>query len=111
MESSAAVESAAWVGAVDAARSYVEGKRADLFTADEPPAFTADAAVKLGTAMLAARLYARRRSPLGTTGNAEFGASDMLRHDPDIAKLLGIGVEGKFTFGAPTTAIPDTGLL
>lgn len=109
VESSAAVESEAWVGDVAAARAYVEGKRRDLFTTDDPPVFVAGADVLLGTAMLAARLYARRRSPLGTTGNAEFGAAEMLRHDPDIAKLLGIGVEGTFVIGGPTTPLQQDG--
>lgn len=97
---------AAWVGDVDAATAWVERNRKDLFDTAEPPVFVADAAIKLGTAMLASRWYARRRSPLGTTASAEFGAAELMRHDPDVAKLLGLGVDGAFTFGAPTTPAP-----
>lgn len=96
---------AAWEADVEAACEWVEDKRKDLFAGD-PPVFEAGPRVKLGTAMFANRLYARRKSPLGTSQNVEFGGSDFLRQDPDIAKLLGVGTEGKFTFGAPTTTYP-----
>lgn len=94
----------AWTGAVDAACAYVERLRADLVAGD-PPVFVADGAIKLGTAMLVNRLYTRRRSPLGTSQNVEFGSADFLRQDPDIAKLLGIGAEGRFVFGAARTIV------
>lgn len=103
---SANAEDPAWVGAVDAARAYIEDRRPDLF-AGTPPVFGPGAAVKLGTAMLANRLYFRRVSPLGTSQNVEFGGSDFLRQDPDIAKLCGIGVEGKFVFGGARAAELD----
>jgi opacity protein-like surface antigen len=102
--------SEAWVASFDAAAAWVEKQRSDLF-AGEPPVFGADAAVKLGTAMLANRWYARRKSPLGSTSNAEFGAAELMRHDPDVAKMLGIGVDGKFVFGAPTTVRPGEVVL
>jgi len=101
---SANAEDPAWIGAVEAARAYIEGRRPDLYVGT-PVVFTPGAAVKLGTAMLANRIWARRVSPLGTSQNVEFGGSDFLRQDPDIAKLCGIGVEGKFVFGAKP---PDT---
>ena len=85
----------AWDGALDAATEWVEDKRADVFVDGDP-----GARVKLGTAMLAHRWYQRRSSPMGTGGYAEFGADATLRHDPDIAKLLGIGTAGRFVFGA-----------
>lgn len=95
----AADSDVAWQADVDAACAWVEPKRPDLVTGT-PPAFTPTADVKLGTAMLANRLYARRTSPLGTSQNTEFGGSDFLRSDPDIQKMLGIGLEGPFRFGA-----------
>lgn len=88
-----------WVGAVTASRQYVEDKRKDLF-AGAPPVFVANGLIKYGTALLANRWYTRMRSPLGTSQNVEFGGSDFLRQDPDIAKMLGIGIAGKFAFGA-----------
>jgi len=102
VEASVTADDPAWEGAVDAATAYVEEKRADLFVPalPDPPVFTPNASVKLGTAMLANRWYNRRVSPLGTSQNVEFGGIDFLRQDPDIAKLLGIGLEGPFVFGA-----------
>lgn len=102
VESSASASDAAWIGAVDASTGYVEDKRKDLFTgvAPDPVVFAATGQVKYGTALLALRWYTRRKSPLGTSQNVEFGGTDFLRQDPDIAKLLGIGVEGPFVFGA-----------
>ncbi len=99
------VEGTAFGGALEAARDYVEGKRPELFVpgADpdvDPPVFTPDNAVKLGTAMLAHRWYERRTSPLGAAQYTEFGGSTILRYDPDIGRLLGIGTEGRFRFGA-----------
>jgi hypothetical protein len=88
-----------WVGAVEASRDYVEDKRKDLF-AGSPAVFVATARIKFGTAMLANRWYARMRSPMGVSQNVEFGGSDFLRQDPDIAKMLGIGIAGRFVFGA-----------
>jgi hypothetical protein len=104
--STTAGASAAWAADVEAACEWVEGKRKDLFVGD-PVVFTPGPSVKLGTAMFANRLYARRKSPLGTSQNVEFGGSDFLRQDPDIVKLLGISTEGKFTFGAPTIPVVD----
>lgn len=102
-ENGAVAADGAWVGAVDAACAWVERKRPDLNVPQpdpDPPVYTPDAAVKLGTAMLANRWYARRASPLGVAGYSEFGTSELLRHDPDIAKLLGLGADGPFRFGA-----------
>ena len=117
VESSANAESPAWVSSVDAAVDLVantgSGWRRDLWTSPEPPAepvFAATAAIKHGTAMLANRLYTRRTSPLGSSQNVEFGGTEFLRQDPDIAKLLGIAQEGAFVFGAGATFDPVTGL-
>ena len=95
-----------WNGAHAASVAYVERKRKDLLAGD-PPVFTPGADVKYGTAMLTNRWYARRVSALGTSQNTEWGGSDFLRHDPDIARLLGIGVEGKPVFGGARAAELD----
>lgn len=47
--------------------------------------------VVLGTKMLAARWYQRRSSPNGVASFGEFGTAYVMRHDPDIARLLGLG--------------------
>ncbi|MET9313824.1 hypothetical protein ABZX12_18585 [Kribbella sp. NPDC003505] len=106
VSASANAEDPAWIGDVAAAREYIEGRRPDLLVGT-PAVFTAGAAVKLGTAMLAHRLWMRRTSPLGTSQNVEFGGSDFLRQDPDIAKLCGIGIEGKFVIGGARAAELD----
>lgn len=100
--------------AANAAAEYVEELRPEHWTTPEPPALPAyepPATVLLGAAMLAHRWYARRGSPLGVAGYAELGAAGILRYDPDIARLLGIGTDGgKFVFGAPrpTTTSEET---
>lgn len=107
VQSSAAADSADWVGAVAAAVDYVsgpKGKRRDLWSTADPPVYEATAAIRLGTAMLANRWYTRRVSPLGTSQNVEFGGSDFLRQDPDIAKMLGLGSEGVFAIGGARDA-------
>lgn len=87
----------------DAARSFVEENRADLWVSDgaEPPVstYTPTAAVIHGAAMYAYRLYHRRKSPLGILGTTDVGPAGILRDDPDIARLLGIGRSRKFRFG------------
>lgn len=103
---SANADDPAWIADVAAARDYIEGRRSDL-SIGTPAVFTPGAAVRLGTAMLANRLHARRVSPLGTSQNVEFGGSDFLRQDPDIAKLCGIGTEGKFVMGGARAAEID----
>lgn len=104
VESSVNAEAPAWEADVAAAVDLVENDwRKDLWTTDVPPVFAATPAIKLGTAMLANRLYARRLSPLGSSQNVEFGGTEFLRQDPDIAKLLGIAAEGRFVFGAGAT--------
>jgi hypothetical protein len=41
---------------------------------------------------------------LGGAGFSEFGSSPILRYDPDIQRLLKIGVFAPFIFGSPTPA-------
>lgn len=90
------LDDARWAGACAAAIAYVERKRADLFPADE---VTVGGDIKYGTALLASRYYERVGSPGGVTSYNEYTGS-ILRHDPDIPKLLGIGEAGAFVFGA-----------
>lgn len=106
VQASVGTNDADWNGAVAAAVAYVEDKRRDLNVGD-PAVFTPGADVLYGTAMLANRWYTRRTSPLGASQNVEFGGSDFLRQDPDIAKLLGIGIEGKPVFGGARAAELD----
>lgn len=99
-----------WTAAHAAAVAYVEGKRKDLLVG-APAVFTPGGDVKYGTALLINRWFTRRTSPLGTSQNVEFGGSDFLRQDPDIAKLLGIGQEGKPVFGGARAAELDALLV
>jgi hypothetical protein len=97
------VEETALELAADAAAEYVEDLHPELFTGQ---AFQPTARVRLGATMLANRWYQRRSSPLGIAGYAEMGGAGILRYDPDIARLLGIGTDGgAFVFGAPTTPV------
>lgn len=97
--------------AADAAAEYVEELKPEHWTTPEPPAlpvYDPPATVKLGAAMLAHRWYARRGSPLGVAGYQELGAAGILRYDPDIARLLGIGTDGgAFVFGAPRPPVVE----
>jgi hypothetical protein len=107
VQSSASADSADWKGAVAAAVDYVSGplgRRRDLWSTDPVPVYQATASIRLGTAMLANRWYTRRVSPLGVSQNVEFGGSDFLRQDPDIAKMLGLGSEGAFAIGGARDA-------
>jgi hypothetical protein len=92
--------------AAAAAGDWVEGKRRDQFVYDDadPPVgtYTPGPAVIYGAALLAHRLYHRTKSPLGILGVTDVGASGILREDPDIARLLGIGKSRGFRFGGPT---------
>lgn len=107
VDTSAVPAATDWIGAVEAAVAYVEGKRRDLFTTADPPVFVPGPLILFGTAMLANRWYARLRTPMGVSQNTEFGGTEILRQDPDIAKMLGIGTEGKPVFGGARAAEID----
>lgn len=87
----------------DAARSFVEERRSDLWVSDggDPAVLTYEPTVSVvhGAAMYAYRLYHRRKSPLGILGTTDVGPAGILREDPDIARLLGIGRGRRFGFG------------
>lgn len=94
------------VNAVAAAAAYVQDARADLGWSVE--GFVPSAAVKLGTAMLAWRLYQRKDAPLGVVTTSSGDPAQILYEDPDISRLLGIGSQSRrFVFGAPTRAVLD----
>lgn len=87
--------------AAAAAETWVEGTaRPDL--AWSAPEFSVPADVKLGAMLLAWRWYQRRASPLGVVIAPSGDPVEILRNDPDIARLLGVagGSEGAFVFGA-----------
>lgn len=81
-----------------AAEAWIETTaRPDLDWTD-PGAVPAD--VQLGGLMLAWRWHERRRAPLGVIQSSSGDPLEMLRHDPDIARLIGVGQSGAFVFGA-----------
>lgn len=53
-----------------------------------------NAALHLGTVMLAARWYGRRSSTNGVASFQEFGVAYVSRTDPDVANLLGLNAPG-----------------
>lgn len=92
--------------ATAAAAAYVESVRPDLIT--EADLYQPTASVKHGAAMLAARLYERRGALLGVAPSAGYEeAATILRQDPDIERLLGIGRAAPFGFGAPALPVEE----
>lgn len=100
---------ASLVNVVAAARAYVERVREDLPWQRLGWGWNVPADVKLGAAMLAWRLYQRRAAPLGITTSTTGDPVEILRSDPDIARLLGIEGSGRFVFGAPRDPVPSSG--
>lgn len=47
--------------------------------------------VELGANMMAGRLFRRRESPAGVAAFGDMGAVYVMRNDPDVAMLLGLG--------------------
>lgn len=82
-----------------AACRVVERARPDLGLELVTDPAAVDEAVAHGTRLLAARLYARKGSPQGIATFGELGAASILRSDPDIGLLLGIGRYGKPRIG------------
>lgn len=99
--------------AVDAASSYVVSVRPE-YVSESGDTYHPAAEIKLGAIMLAARWFARRGTELGatSTGYGDFGTETILRHDPDVARMLLLGRFAPFGFGAPPAPVTETtGLL
>lgn len=47
--------------------------------------------VEVGADMMAGRLFRRRESPAGVAAFGDMGAVYVMRNDPDVAMLLGLG--------------------
>lgn len=83
-----------------AAVRVVERERKDLTLDTLPvPLTDADRAavgdVIAGALLLVGRLYARKGTPEGIATFGELGAAMILRSDPDIGMLLGVGRHGR----------------
>lgn len=76
---------------LDAAVAFVQGQRSDLDFGPHPLGTPPSDDVCLGTIRLAARWFARRRSPEALVDMAELGSARIPSFDPDIERLLGIG--------------------
>ena len=84
-----------------AAVAVVERQRPDLFAypvdsdgdgvLDRVPEFKPGEDVVHGTKLLVGRLYARKGTPQGIATFGELGAASILRSDPDVQLLLGLG--------------------
>jgi len=78
-----------------AAAAYLRRRRPDLIEILDSPLTgpgVVDADVQLGVVMLAARLISRRGTTLGLATLGDAGVGMIARTDPDIARLLGVGV-------------------
>lgn len=77
-----------------AAADYCQDQRGDLWTdpqLDGTTSFEATDRIVQAGLLAAARLFARRSSPAGLASYGEFGATEVLRLDPDVERLLGVG--------------------
>lgn len=72
-----------------AAAAYCETQRPDLL--DAAGTFTAGFGVVQAGVLATARLYARKGSPAGIAAYSELGPFEILRIDPDVSRLLGVG--------------------
>lgn len=74
-----------------AAASWCQEQRRDLFAGGYPEGtFTPPPSVVAAATLATARLYARESSPAGVANYGEF-AAHVLRNDPDIERMLGVG--------------------
>ena len=76
-----------------AAADYVRRHRLDLTLDDTLGPGDIDGDIQLGTVLLTARLIARRGTMLGLAAFGDAGVGSILRSDPDITRLLGLGVQ------------------
>jgi len=79
-----------------AAAHYCEEQRLDLMRVVDVDGvstfvFAATPSIQQAGLIAAGRLWERRNTPAGLASFAEFGAADILRVDPDVARLLGTG--------------------
>lgn len=58
---------------------------------DGDPGRAWPANVERGAVMMAGRLFRRRESPAGVAAFGDMGAVYVMRNDPDVAMLLGLG--------------------
>lgn len=92
-------EAAAVESSRKAACAFVERARGDLFVGTDTDAdgvpdvftFTPGDDVVKGALLLTSRLYARKGTPAGIATFGELGAATILRTDPDVQMLLGLG--------------------
>jgi hypothetical protein len=80
---------------------FVQDNRADLWfpAANDPDrVFAPTARVVEAALLMVSRLIARKSTPLGTQNYGEFAAA-ILRSDPDIGLMLGIGRNSKPALG------------
>lgn len=61
---------------------------------EDPAPTEVSADVHLGAVMLAGRWYGRRTSVNGIAGFGDVGVAYVIRQDPDVASLLGLGRPG-----------------
>lgn len=101
------IESSSKSAAVELARcaaaDWVQDQRPDLWvtsTVDgvEVRTYTPTDRVILGALLATARLLSREGNPAGLVNYGEF-AGAVLRNDPDVATMLGIGAYGKPAVG------------
>jgi hypothetical protein len=81
-----------------AAADYVEGTRRDLWVIELDAegveisrTYVATPRVVEAALIAAARLWTRKDSAAGLASYGEFGASEILRIDPDVERLLAVG--------------------
>lgn len=78
-----------------AAAAWVEQARSDLLGVvgldDLTASYFPTPDVYQAAVLLTGRIYARRTSPTGLASYGEFGPAAVLRFDPDIERLLGLG--------------------
>lgn len=75
---------------LDAAVSYAEDNRPDMFDAADPPVFVATDRIHKGTVRYAGRLYSRSVNQAGIDASIELGTPPTYALDADIAQLLGV---------------------
>lgn len=80
-----------------AVADYVETTRRDLWVievvdgVEVSRTYTPTPSIMLAARLAANRLWSRRDSAAGLASFGEFGATEILRYDPDLERLLGVG--------------------